>query len=188
MTSKVEKKRAALLQAALELFAEKGFNGCSTALIAKQAGVASGTLFFHFNSKEELIHALFREVRTKVSRRVHEGLSEDMPLQGRLLGILTNLLRYFLVHSAEFKFVEQYHFSPLAPRDDALSDEDKMLKNLLIQGRKDGLVKNVPLQCLEAVALGPIVALIKAHINRGVQVDEAIIRSTIAACWDGLKR
>ncbi len=38
--NKVTDKRSALLQAALELFAEHGFNGSSTALIAKQAGVA----------------------------------------------------------------------------------------------------------------------------------------------------
>ena len=57
-----EDKRCALLQAALELFAEQGFNSSPTALIAKRAGVASGTLFFHFKSKEELIHELFREI------------------------------------------------------------------------------------------------------------------------------
>lgn len=188
MSLTAEKKRAALLQAALELFAEKGFNGCSTALIAKRAGVASGTLFFHFNTKEALIHALFSEVKSKVGRRVLATFSEDMPLRERLLGILTNLLRYFLVHPAEFIFLEQYHYSPLAPRDNALGEEDKFLKNLLLQAREKNLVKNAPLQCLEALALGPIVALIKAHINRGVPVDETVIRPTIAACWDGLKR
>lgn len=170
------------------MFAEKGFNGCSTALIAKRAGVATGTLFFHFNSKEELIRALFREVRTKVGQRVLAGLSEGISLQERLLGFLNNLLRYFLVHPEEFKFLEQFHYSPLAPRDDAVSEEDKILKSLLLQAQKQNLLKDVPLLCLEVVALGPIVSLIKTHINRGVPVDETVIRSTIEACWDGLKR
>jgi hypothetical protein len=111
-----------------------------------------------------------------------------MSVQERLLWILTNLLRYFLVHPAEFKFLEQYHYSSLAPRGDALSEEDKTINNLLLQAQKEHLVKDAPLLCLEAVALGPIVALIKAHINRGVPVDEDVIKPTVAACWDGLKR
>ena len=61
-STKKQSKRQALLEAALELFAEHGLTRASTAQIAKRAGVASGTLFFHFNSKEELIHALFDQV------------------------------------------------------------------------------------------------------------------------------
>jgi AcrR family transcriptional regulator len=188
MGSKKEEKRNALLRSALELFAEKGFDGSSTALIAKQAGVASGTLFFHFNSKEELIHELFKEIREKINKEVLNNFPENMSVQERLLGILSNLLSYFLKYPAEFKFVEQYHFSPLSKWGGSLSEENNLIRNLLLLGREKKIIKDAPLLSLEAVAFGPITALIKEYVNRGTPIDDEVAKLTIEACWDGLKR
>jgi AcrR family transcriptional regulator len=43
-----------IYQSALDLFASQGIQSTSTAQISKKAGVASGTLFVHFKSKQEL--------------------------------------------------------------------------------------------------------------------------------------
>ena len=59
-------KRDKILQAALELFAEQGFRGTSTAQIAKHAGVATGTLFHHFESKEALYLELLSDWLTYI--------------------------------------------------------------------------------------------------------------------------
>lgn len=48
-------RKEAILQAARALFAEKGFDGASTAEIAERAGVAHGTVFHHFKTKENLL-------------------------------------------------------------------------------------------------------------------------------------
>lgn len=188
MSTKKAQKRSALLQAALELFAEQGFNGSSTALIARRAGVASGTLFFHFKSKEELIHALFREVRMKMESQVLENFPAGTPLRERLLRTLANFLRYFLENPSEFKFAEQYHFSPLSDRGDVPPEENKTLRALLLRARDEQIVKDLPLLCMEALAFGPISALVKEHANRGTPIDDEMARLTIEACWDGLKR
>jgi AcrR family transcriptional regulator len=55
MTSEKTDKRAALLEAALELFAENGFHGAPTSLIAERAGVGVGTIYRYFKDKDELI-------------------------------------------------------------------------------------------------------------------------------------
>lgn len=56
-------KRQAILDTALALFVSQGFHGTSTASIAKQAGVATGTLFHHFPSKEALMESLFLTIK-----------------------------------------------------------------------------------------------------------------------------
>ena len=48
-------KREAILKAAIELFARKGYNGTAVSEIALQADVAQGTVFHHFKSKENLL-------------------------------------------------------------------------------------------------------------------------------------
>ena len=49
-----EKTRRAILRAALALFAEKGFYNTTTKAISRKAGIAEGTLFNYFETKEDL--------------------------------------------------------------------------------------------------------------------------------------
>jgi AcrR family transcriptional regulator len=65
--------RRAILEAALDLFAERGFDGASTRLIAERAGVTQPLLNYHFAGKDELWRAavddLFERVRTSMQSR-----------------------------------------------------------------------------------------------------------------------
>jgi len=57
---KSEDKRNAILDAATRLFAERGLTAAPTSEISKQAGIAEGTLFTYFKTKDDLINALYR--------------------------------------------------------------------------------------------------------------------------------
>lgn len=62
-----EEKREAILAAAAELIATSG-TGASTASIAKAAGVAEGTLFTYFATKDDLLNQLFVEIETDLAQ------------------------------------------------------------------------------------------------------------------------
>jgi len=64
-----EDKRNAILAVAIEVFAEQGVSA-PTAKIAKLAGVAEGTLFTYFSTKDELLNALYLELKTEVREAV----------------------------------------------------------------------------------------------------------------------
>jgi AcrR family transcriptional regulator len=76
-----EDKRQAILLAATRLFAEEGLNA-PTARIAKAAGVAEGTLFTYFASKDELLNQLYLELkgqlRSAMAPPVRAGLREQV--------------------------------------------------------------------------------------------------------------
>jgi AcrR family transcriptional regulator len=61
-----ENTKHAILRAALELFAEKGFYSTTTKAISKRAGIAEGTLFNYFETKEDLALYFFEEELTAV--------------------------------------------------------------------------------------------------------------------------
>lgn len=67
---KSETKRKAILEAAVELFADRGIGQAPTAAISSAAGVAEGTLFTYFRTKDELINELFRELRKELDREL----------------------------------------------------------------------------------------------------------------------
>lgn len=61
MATKSEATRAKMFDAALELIAEKGFTCTTVDEIVERAGVAKGTVYYHFTSKTELVQALIAE-------------------------------------------------------------------------------------------------------------------------------
>ncbi len=52
-------KREAILRAAVKVFARKGFFNSKVADIAKEAGIADGTVYLYFKSKDEILHSVF---------------------------------------------------------------------------------------------------------------------------------
>lgn len=183
-----EKKREALLAAALELFAEQGLNRASTAQIAKRAGVASGTLFFHFNSKKDLIYAVFEQVRTRIEAALVLDVETSMPVGEQMIRLLSNLLHYFLDNPDEFRFMEQFHFSSFNTLNRELHSDKSYLHGLMLRAQEEKIIKDAPSLCLEALAFGPIVTLAKEHANCGTPIDKRTLETTISACWDALKR
>src|ERR1700721_4538603 len=64
---KSENKRNAILDAATRLFAERGLTAAPTSEISKLAGIAEGTLFTYFQTKDDLINALYREIKLELA-------------------------------------------------------------------------------------------------------------------------
>jgi TetR/AcrR family fatty acid metabolism transcriptional regulator len=65
----VADKREAILRAATRVFARNGYFNSKVADIARDAGVADGTVYLYFKSKEEILHSIF-------DRSVREGITE----------------------------------------------------------------------------------------------------------------
>jgi AcrR family transcriptional regulator len=76
MTATATGTRQRLLRAARELIDEGGYGSTSVLAIAERAGVAAGTLYRHFASKEELFVEVFRDVCDREDRAIASALSE----------------------------------------------------------------------------------------------------------------
>src|SRR5580698_6363761 len=66
----VSDKRDAIMQAALELFVERGFYGVAVPEIAERAQVGAGTIYRHFESKEALVNAVYRQEKQRFAQTV----------------------------------------------------------------------------------------------------------------------
>lgn len=90
----VKTKKEIILDTALHLFAEKGYESTPTSLIAKEAGVSEGLIFKHFTNKESLLEALvkrgYRQIADK-SRGLLDG-SDPSNLISEVLDLTTKLV------------------------------------------------------------------------------------------------
>ena len=81
---KSEDKRNAILDAATRVFAERGLTAAPTSEISKQAGVAEGTLFTYFKTKDDLINALYRAIKFELADAMMSGFPRKKSVRARL--------------------------------------------------------------------------------------------------------
>ena len=90
------------MEAAPKLFTERGFHGISTAHISKKAGVATGTLFKYFSTKENLINSLYFDVKGMLSRSIGKGIETESIFQDKLRKLWSNLINWGVDNHEEF--------------------------------------------------------------------------------------
>jgi AcrR family transcriptional regulator len=81
---KSDDKHNALLLAAEQVFAERGLAAAPTSAISKQAGVAEGTLFTYFRTKDELVNALYRSIKLELADALMSHFPRQGPVRDRL--------------------------------------------------------------------------------------------------------
>jgi TetR/AcrR family transcriptional regulator, fatty acid metabolism regulator protein len=88
-----EDKRRQLLDAAVRVFARKGYHASRVGDIAEEAGVAHGLLYHYFRSKDEVLECIFRETWSDILAAARMVEETDEPARDRLSGIAKILLR-----------------------------------------------------------------------------------------------
>jgi AcrR family transcriptional regulator len=114
ISQSVNDKRKDLLAAALRLFAENGFHGTPTSKIAKEAGVANGTLFHYYKTKEDLIVSLYIDIKTRMSEHVEAKATKEKSIRNNFRNQYIQVMLWSLEHRDEFYFIQQFHTSPFA--------------------------------------------------------------------------
>jgi AcrR family transcriptional regulator len=87
-TRKGEQTRAHILETALQLFRERGYEETTMRAIAEAAGVAVGNAYYYFRSKEHLIQAFYERSHDEHLEACRPLLAEERDLQKRLHGVL----------------------------------------------------------------------------------------------------
>ena len=86
---RVGNKRERIIAAAAKLFGDKDYHDTTTAKIAESAGVAAGTIYIYFRSKEELLVAVFEEFLGRHMDRLREGVEREKTPQEKLMRLLS---------------------------------------------------------------------------------------------------
>jgi AcrR family transcriptional regulator len=107
---KSEDKSRAILEAAVEVFAERG-TGAATAAISKAAGVAEGTLFTYFKTKDELINALYRALKLEVAAEMLAGPPLGSDIRKVLRRLWDGNIRWAMANPAKHKVLGQLKVS-----------------------------------------------------------------------------
>jgi TetR/AcrR family fatty acid metabolism transcriptional regulator len=150
-------KRDALLRAAIDVFAERGYFNAQVADVARAAGVAAGTVYLYFRSKDDLLISIFeRGMREALAegKQVVEGVDDPVERLRRVarmhlarLGRDRNLAVVFQVELRQStKFMERFSST-------LLRDYLGLLRNAFADGQRSGVFRADVKPTLAAKAL-----------------------------------
>ncbi|WP_054768041.1 TetR/AcrR family transcriptional regulator [Lysinibacillus parviboronicapiens] len=92
MRKEAEERRNEILDAADELFSQRGFDGTSTKEILEKVGIARGTLYYHFKSKEDIMDALIERYSVNLLETAQEiAANKTIAINERIIGVVLAL-------------------------------------------------------------------------------------------------
>jgi AcrR family transcriptional regulator len=114
---KSEDKRNAILAAATRLFAERGLTAAPTSEISKEAGVAEGTLFTYFKTKDDLINALYREIKLELADAMMSDFPRKKNVRTRLRHVWDRYVNWGIAHHKQRKVLAQLQVSEVLTKE-----------------------------------------------------------------------
>ena len=186
-------RRLLIVEAALEEFAARGYEGASMGRIAQSAGVARPVLYDHFPSKQSLFAALLEATQAGLLARLREAIVAEAPLRARMRATIDA----FLAFAEDEPLAWRLLFPEHAPVDaEAAADQrrhrvegNRLLAEMLApDARRAGLDPESPagqaMFALQTAALHGLVRWWHAHpdVEREQLVDAAM-----AVLWTGVR-
>lgn len=189
MKPKDDDKQQAIASATFALVAQVGLSGLTMAAIAREAGIATGTLYVYHKSKEDLLNALYEQVKGALARLITEEATAVMPFRARFQRNWLLLLRHRQAHYAETVFMEQYYNSPWfseASRQFSARFTGDCL-GFFDEARAQQIVKDVPTMLLAASFFGSVRETANLLRSGDLQDTEAALAQAFSIFWDGIK-
>lgn len=179
-------KRAAILDSALFLLADRGFHGFSIKRLADGAGVAVGTIYLYFKDRDDVINQLHGEIIRHVAGKVFADHDTNLPLQEQYLRMMRNLWQFCLDNPETLYCKSQ--FDNLPPHLQRSQREDTHaifapILTLYAKGRESGLIRDLPDDVLSGLAIEPCFFLVRQHLRGFLDINDAMRDTVIAASW-----
>jgi AcrR family transcriptional regulator len=146
------KKKEMILRAATVLFAEKGYRDTSMAEVAQASGVAQGTIFYHYDTKEKLFLSILRDFKESVIQEFDRHVRDRNYLSGMVMA--EDMVDFYLslsgVMEHQFLLLHRHDAYELARSNDECRDQLEAIYNCLVdmfetavrRGQQDGSVGN----------------------------------------------
>ena len=178
-------RAAAVRQALRRLVAERGFHGASMSAIAAEAGVATGTAYTHYGSKDDLVLAAYLETKAELSAAVTAHIDAETDPAERFRSMWLASYRHLAGKPDHARFLLQVDSSPYrAQAYEALAREGDPILEQAASPALAARLLPLPLDVLYELGLAPAVRLAAS----GTELSDAELEEISDACWRAVTR
>lgn len=139
--TKSDETRDRILQAALEMFHDRGFESTTMREVADRAEMATGAAYYYFDSKNAIVLAFYDQARREMEPSLEEALGESRDLRERLRKIIDVKLKYFapsrkLLGALSGHTNPQYPLSPFSEQTREIREHDIQFFQRALEGSR----------------------------------------------------
>ncbi|MCU0359385.1 MAG: TetR/AcrR family transcriptional regulator [Bacteroidia bacterium] len=183
-------KKELLLNAALKLFVNHGFHGTATSKIAQEAGVANGTLFQYFKTKDDLVIDLYIHIKEDLAEYVSKNTDHQADIKEAIKTQILSSLYWALDNPTHFQFIQQVHTSPYIGKIDQtiLNKQVEPHLTLIQKGIKQKVLKQLPADLLYTLITHQVFGLYQFITSKNLskKKQHETIQTTFDLLWDML--
>ncbi len=182
-------KREAILDAALDLFAERGFHGTAVPAVAERAQVGAGTIYRYFASKEALVNDVYQRWKSALCESIIADFPFESPAREQFHAFFARTLAFATKHPRAFKFLELHHHAEYL--DDASMALEKrviVLAGTFLEGtREKQITKPISNALLMSVIWGAVVGIVKASWEGRLKLTKETATQAENCCWEAIR-
>ena len=179
--------RQRLIRSALELFTTRGYHDTTTAQIAKKAGIAEGTIYRHFASKQHLVNELYRAALRWAARIVQDTARdpEAATARARLTAVAHALVEGATQETAIVKLGLLEPLSAIIDDESRKTERDfrTALERLVAEGKAQGTVRAGAVDVWAGVWLSVISHALRKIVAGDWKPGDTSVRLVIDAAW-----
>ncbi|MBD1574670.1 TetR/AcrR family transcriptional regulator [Vibrio sp. S17_S38] len=183
-------KRQLILDTAEQLIAHNGFHGLSMHKLAKEAGVAAGTIYRYFEDKNDLVEAVRLHVLQRVASMVQQGVEDNMTIKDRFILIWKNVAHITSTKTEIDMILNRIQYEALPTASRCKTEQERLLfykiENLFNEGKAQGIFKPLDNHILASLSLDVSLALARKHVLGCYTITESALDSAIYASWDAV--
>jgi TetR/AcrR family transcriptional regulator, fatty acid metabolism regulator protein len=192
-TAAQEEKRRILLDAAVRVFARKGYHAARVGDIAKEAGVAYGLLYHYFRSKDEILETIFRETWGGMLATVRSVEDAGGPAREQVRRVASIVLRSYVRDPDLVRvLVREVTRSPHLQKEvEEVGHATTELERIVRRGQEAGEFRtNLPPHLAAAIFYGALEQILTGWVLGAPPEDseevEQAIRTVVEMLCDGL--
>ncbi|MEG9499600.1 TetR/AcrR family transcriptional regulator [Mannheimia indoligenes] len=170
-----------ILSATEKLIVDEGLQNLSMRNIAKEAGIASGTLYLYFKTKDDLLHGLATQLLECYNNYLSFEFSSEMELFQQYQALMKKKWQFLTERLALVK-----QFQAVVGIDElireTIADENSFWNKLIFEGKKQKIIVDLPNELLYSLSIGTLVDIqylqkLNQDSNFEAYLDEIILRT-----------
>jgi AcrR family transcriptional regulator len=181
-------KRSKILNTTLLLVVKQGIQATPMSQVVKESGVAAGTIYHHFESKEAIINELYLKLKEDFGRALNENLGIHLTYQEKFFRIWTNLYNYFCDNETAFRFAEQIGNCTMIQPETRQKGEVHYLPILEFfqHGIKQKVLREMDLKLMTNLIYGNVITAVQLTLSGDLIMTQERLDAVILSSWDSI--
>ncbi|AEH00511.1 TetR/AcrR family transcriptional regulator [Lacinutrix sp. 5H-3-7-4] len=182
-------KKQRIILTMLELVVEQGVHATPMSQVAKEAGVAVGTIYHYFKNKEQIIEEIYSMICQDFGTVLMANVPKEDTFEKQYRVMWLNLYNYFLGNPLAFKFMEFVGVPPIINSEIRLKSvmHFNTIRDTFLSAILKKEVRDVHVRLILQMSMGNVISATRLKFKKELPMTNVQIEDAIKMSWDSIK-